>query len=257
MTSITLHPDYIFSVFGLPITNTFFTSCLVTGLLSLVAAYYYDYHGKKSAGPVRMIRIAIIECFRLIDSITGNRALTKKIFPLIATFFLFILTANLLALLPGFLGAFYITTPDGNIPLLRSPNSDLTTTVALALVSVFGIQDFSWHALGSTVFVERFINLSSPIAFFMGVLELLSELVKILSFSFRLFGNIFAGEVLLIVTGFLTPYFLPLPFMILEVFVGFIQAFIFAVLTLTFIKTSTLKHLQTVKRAPVLGGLNI
>ena len=122
--------------------------------------------------------------------------------------------------------------------------SDLTTTLALALVAVTSIQYFSWSVLGLKKYLARFFNFINPIQFILGFFELISEAVKILSFSFRLFGNVFAGEVLLLVIAFIIPYVLPLPFMILEVFVGVIQAFIFAVLTLTFIKTSTIRHIQ-------------
>jgi len=157
----------------------------------------------------------------------------------VATFFIFIVTANLLALIPGFLGSLFVRVPRGRVPLLRSPNSDLTTTLALALFSVFAIQFFSLRALGLKGYLGRFFNFTNPIRFVLGFFEMISEGVKVLSFSFRLFGNIFAGEVLLLVIAFLIPYFIPLPFMLLEVFVGVIQAFVFAVLTLTFIKTST------------------
>ena len=83
--------------------------------------------------------------------------------------------------------------------------------------------------------LKTFFNFESPIAFFVGILELISEFAKIISFSFRLFGNVFAGEVLLTIMAFLLPYVAPLPFMFLEIFVGFIQAFIFGMLTLVFI----------------------
>ena len=73
----------------------------------------------------------------------------------------------------------------------------------------------------------------------MGILELISEFAKIVSFSFRLFGNVFAGEVLLITVGALVPYFVPMPFLVMELFVGFIQAFIFAMLTIVFIASAT------------------
>jgi len=92
--------------------------------------------------------------------------------------------------------------------------------------------------------VKRFFNFKNPMAFILGFFEMISEAVKILSFSFRLFGNVFAGEVLLLIIAFLVPYIIPLPFMILEVFVGIIQAFIFAILTLTYIKTSTMRHIN-------------
>ena len=76
----------------------------------------------------------------------------------------------------------------------------------------------------------------------MGILELISEVAKMISFSFRLFGNIFAGEVLLTVVLFLVPYLVPLPFLFLEIFVGFIQALVFSMLTLVFLKMAVTAH---------------
>jgi len=71
---------------------------------------------------------------------------------------------------------------------------------------------------------------------------MVGEFAKIISFSFRLFGNVFAGEVLLTIVAFLAPYFIPLPFLFLEIFVGFIQAFVFAMLSLVFLAIATAEH---------------
>lgn len=244
MTNIGLQPEYILSFFGLLITNSFFTSVLVTIILFVIALVFYNNNKDNDDFIIKTVRIVVYELLKLTDSVTKDRNLSKKILPLIATFFIFIISNNLLALIPGFIGSLYVQTASGDIPILRSPNSDLTSTLALAFISVFSIQYFSLHALGLRGYLKRFINLTNPIDFILGFFELLSESIKILSFSFRLFGNIFAGEVLLIIVAFLVPYIIPLPFMILEVFVGIIQAFIFTMLTLTFIKTSTMRQLE-------------
>ena len=244
MINIGLQSEYIFSAFGAPVTNTFFTSVVVSVILVIFGIIFYLNQQNNKNILINGIRILIFELLKLIDTVTKDRKLSKRILPLIATFFLFIVTANLLTLIPGFLGSFFIKTPTGNIAVLKSPNSDLTTTFALALISVFSIQFFSLSALGLKGYIGRFLNFTNPIKFILGFFEMISECVKIISFSFRLFGNIFAGEALLLVIGFLVPYIIPLPFMVLEVFVGIIQAFVFAALTLTFIKTSTMVKLQ-------------
>lgn len=243
MINIHLPSEYIFYLFGFGVTNTLLTSFLVSLVLMclVVVIQLFDYRGRWLV--TKGLQVIVFELLKLTDMVTGDRNLSKKLFPLIGTFFLFIVSANLLAMVPGFLGSFYVKMGEGNVPLLRSPNSDLNTTLALALTSVLAIQFFSLRVLGTKNYIKRFVNFTSPVRFVLGFFELVSELVKISSFSFRLFGNVFAGEVLLLVIGFLVPYFLPLPFMILEVFVGVIQAFIFAVLTLTFVKTSTLKSI--------------
>ncbi len=246
MINIGLQPEYILSVSGMSLTNTFLTSILVTVLLGILGIVFYLKKQNHKNIFINGMRVLVFELLKLADMVTQDRKLSKKILPLIATFFMFIVTANLLALIPGFLGSFFINTPAGEFSVLRSPNSDLTITVALALFSVLAIQFFSLQVLGTKKYIGRFLNFTNPIKFIIGFFELISESVKILSFSFRLFGNIFAGEVLLLVIAFLVPYIIPLPFMILEVFVGIIQAFIFAILTLTFIKTSTMRHIGSV-----------
>jgi F-type H+-transporting ATPase subunit a len=242
MLSSGLRSEYIMKIFGLNITNSLLATFLVTGVIGVLAIFYY-FSSKKKNNIFEILRVIIYELLKLTDLITKDRSLSKQILPITSTFFIFIVCANLLELLPGFLGSFYLKNSAGeHIPILRSPNSDLTTTLALSVFSVFSIQYFSIKFLGFKKYIRKFINIKGPIQFILGFFEMLSEGIKVLSFSFRLFGNIFAGEVLLIIVAFLVPYIIPIPFMILEVFVGIIQAFIFTILTLTFIKTSTLSN---------------
>ncbi len=127
------------------------------------------------------------------------------------------------------------------VPIFRPGTADLNTTMALALVSVITTQVIGVRYLGLSYF-SKFLNFSNPIMFFVGILEIISELAKIISFAFRLFGNIFAGEVLLVVISALMPLVAPLPFYGLEVFVGFIQALVFAMLSLVFFNMATQSH---------------
>lgn len=128
------------------------------------------------------------------------------------------------------------------VPYLRSPSADLNVTLAWALSAVFMVELFGFQALGLNYLTKFFNFREGFIGAFVGILELISEFVRIVAFSFRLFGNIFAGEVVLTVMAFLFPYLLPLPFYGLEVFVAFMQAFIFSVLTLVFMSLATLAH---------------
>jgi len=127
------------------------------------------------------------------------------------------------------------------IPLLRAGTADINTTLALALISVIMTQvvGFKYLKLG---YLKKYFNFSNPIMFFVGLLEMVSEVAKIISFAFRLFGNIFAGEVLLAVMLFLVPLIAPMPFYGLEIFVGFIQALVFSMLTLVFFDMATVSH---------------
>lgn len=237
MINIGIQPEYIVNIFGVGFTNSFLTTLVVTAILGILSLLFFVSDSKKRFF-ASTLSVLVFELLKLTDTVTKDRKLSRKILPLVATFFIFIVSANLLALIPGFLGSFYLETPDGIVPILRSPNSDLTTTLALAIFSVIAIQFFSLKTLGFKKYISRFFNFKSPLGFILGFFEMLSESIKVLSFSMRLFGNIFAGEILLLIIAFLVPYIIPLPFMILEVFVGIIQAFIFAMLTLTFIKTS-------------------
>jgi F-type H+-transporting ATPase subunit a len=144
------------------------------------------------------------------------------------------LCSNWLGLFPG-VSSIVVHEGGESVPLLRSPASDLNFTLALALIAVTFANAFGVAAVGLKARLSVFFNFKGPIDFFVGILELVSEFAKIISFSFRLFGNIFAGEVLLAIMAFLVPYLAPLPFMFLEIFVGFIQAFIFGMLTLVFV----------------------
>lgn len=127
------------------------------------------------------------------------------------------------------------------IPIFRAGTADLNMTLALALFSqvVAQIVGFQYVGMG---YLKKFFNFSSPIMFFVGILEFLGEFTKVISFAFRLFGNIFAGEVLLVVISFLVPLIVPMPFYGLELFVGMIQGLVFAMLSLVFFNMATISH---------------
>ena len=128
------------------------------------------------------------------------------------------------------------------IPYFRSANTDINTTLAIAIVAMVMIHIWGFSALGLG-HLGKFINFKEgPIGFFVGILEAISEVARLISFTFRLFGNIFAGEVLLAAMIFLIPLIGIIPFLGLELFVGAIQAFIFAMLTLVFAVAATTAH---------------
>ena len=182
----------------------------------------------------------------LIDSVTHDRKKSERFFPFLATFFIFIFAANFTDVLPG-VGTIGIneTTPEGVvfIPFLRPPSSDLNFTVALGVVSVFTAQILGIAALGFFKHLGKYFTIKGgPIYTFVGLLEFISEIAKMVSFSFRLFGNIFAGEVLLTVIAAIVPFVVPLPFYMLEVFVALVQALVFTMLSLVFFTMATTSH---------------
>ena len=133
------------------------------------------------------------------------------------------------------------------VPLLRAPSADLNMTFALAIATMVMVQIWGVRFLGGSYF-RKFFNFSGPNGFmkginaFVGILELISEFARILSFGFRLFGNIFAGEIVLATMAFLIAFLLPVPFYVLEVFVGFVQALVFMMLTLVFFQMASIGH---------------
>ena len=195
-------------------------------------------------GTLQNIAEIIVESlYNLVESVEKQHA--KKYFPLIATFFIFILFNNWSGLIPGFGSIGLWEEKEGErilIPFFRAGTADLNTTLGLALISVIAIQYFGIQSLGIKLYLKKFFNFSNPINFFVGILEFIGEFTKIISFTFRLFGNIFAGEVLLAIIVFLVPVFASIPFLGLEIFVGLIQALVFAMLTLVFITVATAGH---------------
>lgn len=128
------------------------------------------------------------------------------------------------------------------IPLFRGINTDLNTPLAIAIAAIIAIEWWGISTLGFFSYGSKFFNFRGPIDFFVGILELVSEIVRLISFTFRLFGNMFAGEVVILMFLFLTPLILTLPFYGLEIFVGAIQAFIFSMLTLVFAVMAVTGH---------------
>jgi F-type H+-transporting ATPase subunit a len=139
------------------------------------------------------------------------------------------------------------------IPLFRGINTDLNTPLAIAIWSAIFVEFWGISSLGVFKYGGKFFRFSSPIDFFVGILELVSELVRLVSFTFRLFGNMFAGEVVILMFTFLTPLIITLPFYGLELFVGVIQAFIFASLTLVFAVMAVSSHDEHEEHAPGHG----
>ncbi len=246
---ISIVAEKLFTLGGLPITNAFLIGVLVSLFLIVVTTRAAKGLTLVPRGIQNVIEIIFEALLNLVESVTQDKKQARQFFPLIATIFLFVLLSNWVGLLPG-LGTVGLahTNEAGHatiIPFLRSTSADLNFTLALSLITVIAVQLTGIAALGIVKYGQKF--LISPfhkpygIGTLVGILELVSELGKVISFTFRLFGNVFAGEVLLTVMLHLVPYFLPLPFLFLEVFVGFIQAVVFAMLTLVFLKTATLQ----------------
>ncbi len=241
---ISIKPETIYSFGSFHLTNTYLASLIVLVLFFATALYYTSQVNKtKKSTFFYLIHFVVKSLYSFFHGVVEDKI--ELLFALVGSLFIYILLLNWFGLLPG-VGSILIKVKDGSggelVPILRGNTSDLNTTIMLALVAFFAIQYYGFKFLGVKEYLGKFLNFSNPIGFFTGILETISEFSKIISFSFRLFGNIFAGEVLLIVMAFLIPILASFPFLLLEIFVGLIQALVFSMLTAIFIKVAITKH---------------
>lgn len=238
--SVVLKAEEVGTLFGFTLTN----SLLMTWAVMVVLIGFAFYFRRKIALVPGKLQVGIEWLFEgVLNYMTEtleNEKIARKFFPLIMTIFLFVLVGNEMAFIPG-VGSVGFHAPEGFIPLFRAPGADLNFTLALAFIAFFTIEITGIVILGFWKYAGKYINVSSPIGFVVGLIELLSNLGRVISFSFRLFGNVFAGEVMILVAGFFVSYLLPVPLQAFEVFVGFIQAVVFAMLTLFFIKLAIME----------------
>jgi F-type H+-transporting ATPase subunit a len=238
---ISLQAEKIFEIAGWPVNNSLLAGVLAS--VMIIVIFWIAARSLKNKPNSRFGQAveALIEgILGAIEDVTHDRSKAVRFFPLLMTLFIFILLSNWMGLLPGF-GSITITTHEGAVPLLRGANADLNTTLALAVISVVMTQVYAIRELGIVTHLKKYFS-SNPIMSFVGILELVGELSKMISFSFRLFGNIFAGEVLLLVISSLVPILGPLPFFGLELFVGLIQALVFTMLSLVFLEIASSDH---------------
>ena len=238
---IKLAAERIGEFWGVPITNTLVTAWLVMAVLAILAVLIGRRIAMVPGKTQTFVEALFGGVLDYMEETLESKSLARKFFPLIMTIFLFILFGNLMGLLPviGSIGVFSAGGHGGEhafTALFRPINTDLNVTLALAVIAFFAIEITGIAVLGFLKYAGKFVNFKSIIGFLVGIIELISEVARLISFSFRLFGNIFAGKVLILVALFFVPYFLPVPLLLFEVMVGVIQAAIFALLTLFFIK---------------------
>ncbi len=259
--NIPIAAEPIFQIGQFTVTNAYINSSIVTVLI-VIFAFSFSRNIKRIPGKLQAAVEALLEfLLGYFDQVTGSREKSRRFLPLVGTLFIFILLSNWLGLLPGTgsIGKWELIHGELElVPILRSSNSDLNLTLAMALISVVASHIIGMFTLGFFAHWNKFIQLgglwkaiksfkpmdmvTAVVQFGVGLLELVSEAAKILSLSLRLFGNIFAGEVLMTVISSLIAFFVPLPFMALELIVGVIQATVFAMLTLVYLTTMTTSH---------------
>ena len=258
--SIPLAAEPIFEIGNFTITNSMLNAYIAVAFFVLVAVLVTKKISIIPKGLYNLVETLIEFALNEIEKVTEDKKKARAFLPLVATIFFFILFSNWLGQLPGTgsIGVYgYLHGHFELIPLLRPATSDLNLTLGIAMIAILTTHFAGMRSLGVFNHFSKFLNFKGifkaikhgPMAvviacveFFIGLIEIIGEFAKTLSLSLRLFGNIFAGEVLMTVMLGLFSYVLPIPFMFLELLVGVIQATVFAMLTLAFLVVATMSH---------------
>lgn len=245
----TLAPEPIAQIGGFIITNTMINAWIALAIFLILGIIVSRRVTLRPGKLQNGIEYFLDSLFGYFDQVTGDRKKTLKFLPIVGSVFFFILLSNWLGLLPG-----TGTITVGHSPVLRPANTDLNLTLAMALVAVVSSHVFGFISVGVFTHLNKFIQIGTlvksikkgPIAIFtaliemmVGIIEIASEVSKVFSLALRLFGNIFAGEVLISVIGSIAILLVPAPFMFLEILVGLIQAAVFSILTLVYLTVAS------------------
>ena len=222
---------------GIPITSTVLMAWVVIIILGVLSITLGPRLKMVPSRLQTLLEWAVEGIYDYVTEVLCSREMARKFFPYLMTIFLFFFVANVIEFTPG-IGSFGFYKDGEFLPLLRSMNSDLNVPLVMAIISFLTIEFTGIATLGVMTYASKFfVNpFRDPLGFAVGILEVIGDLVRIVSLSFRLFGNILAGEVVIIVATYFAPYGGPLPLMMFELFIGTLQAAIFALLTLFFIK---------------------
>lgn len=254
---ISVAAETVFHLGSFPVTNSIINAWIAIGLFFVLGLYVKTRATVAPRGFMNAIDVTVTGLLAEVEKITGDARRARQFFPIVASLFFLILVSNWMGLLPGVgsIGVYEMIHGERElVPLFRPVTSDLNFTLAIALFSVLASHVFGLFAVGVLAHIGKFIKIADIIRAFkhgpmavvialvefgVGLLEIVSEIAKTLSLSLRLFGNVFAGEVLLTVIYGLVSYVVPLPFVFLELLVGIIQATVFAMLTLVFLTSMT------------------
>ncbi len=258
----TLFAEPIIHFGNFTVTNALLTSWVVVAIIVILSLILRSRMREVPGKLQNLFEIIVDGALDLCDQVTGSRSLSVKIFPIAISAFFFILINNWLGIIP--LGGLGLIEEGEHglafIPFLRGGTADINTTIALAVMAVLGANVFGIFSIGIWKTFNKYVNLKAlggiftkvmkeptviivaPITFFVGIIEIIGEFAKVASLSFRLFGNVFAGEVLLAAMAAIFAYVVPIPFIFLEILVGVIQALIFSILLVVYFTISATDH---------------
>jgi len=243
-SGVPLAAEPVFHVGPLAITNSMLFG-VITGVV--VIAIFIIASRRSTTKPKSKFAFAIES---LVDFLFGiakenfaNQKQARKHLPLLLTLFTFIIIANLSGLIPG-VGTVITHTPEGDVPLLRAFTTDLNATLALAVLTIGTVQFYAIKELGIVGHLKHYFTNKpwNPMNLFIGLIEVMGEFIRILTLSMRLFGVIYAGEVLLHVIGELAGNFgwaATVPVYLMEIFFSAIQAYLFVMLTTVYLSIAT------------------
>lgn len=240
---ISISAQPLFDFYGIPITNATFTG-IIGSFITLLILFYVAGRVKrgKTNRFVGLVQWVFEGLVTQINGVIPRADVARKITPLAVTIFFFVLLNYWMSVIPGPESIFW-----NGVPVLRSLTADLNFTLALAVITTITVQLYAVKYLTNKGNLARYFRspMKDPVGSFEGILELIGEFSRATALALRLFGNAFAGEVLLIVIAVLTGYFasVALPvFLGFELFIGFIQAYVFFMLTLIFTALAVSHH---------------
>jgi F-type H+-transporting ATPase subunit a len=240
---ISLAAETLFTVAGFPVTNAMLLGTLALAIFLGVFGYVaIMVKNKRYNRFVGLVQWAFEGMLGSIDTVITDKVLARKIAPLALTIFFFVLISYWLSIVPG-IGSITFN----GMPAFRSLAADLNFTIAIMLITMISVQIYAIKQHGVFGNAGRYFRnpFKDPLGAFEGFLELIGEFSRGLSLALRLFGNCFAGEVLLLIIAVLTSYFatvaLPI-FMAFELFIGLVQAYVFYILTLIFTSLAVDTH---------------
>jgi F-type H+-transporting ATPase subunit a len=257
-----LPAEALFQIGSFPITNSNITAWISIIVIVLLSFFAFRRMKIVPSGLQGVMEFIFVSLLNFCQSVAGEKN-GRRFFPVVATIFLFVLFNAFMGLIPGY-GSLIVHEHGKLVPFLRPANTDVNVPLAIALFSFVAVEYFGLRTLGIG-YLRKFINTRQfgkglgnlvrgkikpalgglffgAIDIFVGLLEGLSEFIRIVSFTFRLFGNMTAGEILLLMIGFLVPLVVSLPFYALELVVGFVQSLIFGGLTLVFMTLAVASH---------------
>ncbi len=242
--NISVAPEVLFRVGSIPITNTKTTAVFLTFLFVIFGLYARRTFGLVPTRIQTLLEVAISFVSEQLDGAFNSKSRARQVFPLIMTLLLFIFFSNQLLIIPV-LGQIVL----GETPIFRTLTSDISEAIALAVIVLvfthiiaFSISPLThignFLKFGELLKIRKISDVGNAVMeIALGFMDIIGEVAKLFSLSFRLFGNVFAGELVILVIAsltFATKFFVPIPFMVLSIFSGLVQALVFTMLSIQF-----------------------